>query len=72
MSQAAAILDYLRSGRELTPLEALDKFACFRLAARIEGLRAAGHAIDTRIETRNGKRYAAYRLAQPVQLDMLG
>lgn len=70
MTQTAAILDYLRGGRDLTPLEALDKFGCFRLAARIDDLRAAGHAIETRIETRNGKRFASYRLAGPRQRRM--
>ena len=55
VSQEAAILAWLREGRELTPLDALQQFGCFRAAARIESLRRQGHAIDTRIESRNGK-----------------
>ena len=35
-------------------------------------LRAAGHDIVTRIETRGGTRYASYRLAGPVQREMFG
>ena len=71
MTQTAAILAHLQT-RELTPLEALDLYGCFRLAARIDELRAAGHDIVTRIETRGGKRFASYRLAGPVQREMWG
>ncbi len=63
MSQESRILDYLKSGRLLTPIGALKLFGCFRLAARIAELRAAGHLIATNtIKTRSGKRIAAYVL----------
>jgi len=66
-SQADSIALYLESGHELTPLEALELFGCFRLAARIKDLRARGLPIETLDRERNGKRYAAYRLRTPVQ-----
>ena len=37
-SQAKRILDYLLEGNTITPIEALDKFNCFRLGARIKDI----------------------------------
>lgn len=62
MSQTARILAHLKSGRPLTPLEALRRFGSFRLGARICELREAGYRIRTRLVKRNGKRVAEYRL----------
>jgi hypothetical protein len=59
-SQAKVILDHLMEGGNLTALDALTKFGCFRLAARIHELRKEGHEIDEQIITHNGKRYASY------------
>jgi hypothetical protein len=65
MTQVEAILGYLRTGAELTPLDALQRFGCFRLAARINDLRKAGYPIVTRLQkTTTGKDIAAYRLEQ--------
>lgn len=62
MTQSAAILSALSSG-PLTPLDALDRFGCFRLAARIDELRQQGHQIDTfRRKLPSGKTVAEYRL----------
>ena len=47
MTQTQRILIYLKTGKSLTPLEALNKFGCFRLAARIADLRRDGHTIWT-------------------------
>ena len=58
---------FLESGHELTPIEALEMFGCFRLAARINDLRARGLPIETLDREANGKRFAAYRLRRPVQ-----
>lgn len=64
MSQNEQILAALRRG-PLTPLEALERFGCFRLAARCHDLRLQGHAISVeRAELPNGKRVARYRLAR--------
>lgn len=64
-SQGAQILSYLREGNSLTPLEALNKFGCFRLGARIWDLKREGHDIHTDLIEANGKRVASYRLRQP-------
>lgn len=61
-SQNEEILAWLQSGRSITPLEALEKFGCFRLGGRIHELRAAGHPIVTDMVTKNGKHFAEYRL----------
>jgi len=61
-SQAQEIYGYLSSGKSLTPLEALEKFGCFRLGARIYDLKQADHKIETVIVEKNGKRFASYKL----------
>ena len=64
-SQSAMILNFLENGGSLTPIEALEKFKCFRLAARINDLREAGHNINTEIfKDDNGKSYAVYSLTK--------
>ena len=63
-TQNEKILDYLKSGKKLTPLTALRKFGCFRLSARILDLRQAGNAIVTENVTRKGKTFAEYSLLQ--------
>jgi hypothetical protein len=62
MTQTQMVLDALRRG-PLTPLEALERFGCFRLAARVLELREQGHAIWVERHTLpNGKRVARYRM----------
>lgn len=61
-SQTEQILEALRQGRELTPLEALREFGCFRLGARIWDLTQAGYEIDSKLVHQNGKHYASYKL----------
>lgn len=62
-SQEQQILAYLMEGRTLTALEALDKFQCFRLGARVFDLRKAGHNIESRpYRTPEGKTVAQYTL----------
>jgi len=66
-SQNDMILDYLKSGKSITPLEALDKFGCMRLGARISDLRKRGHPIRSDNVVKNGKRYAKYSLVETKQ-----
>ena len=48
----------------ISPFVALEKYGCFRLAARIAELRRDGHNIKT-LQTKNGnKTYATYQLVQ--------
>ena len=64
LTQNQRILDYLKSGKTLTPLVALEKFGCFRLSARIFNLREQGNAIITNNITRKGKTFAEYSLME--------
>ena len=61
MTQKQAILTALKRRQRLTPLDALRRFGCFRLAARIADLRADGLNIVTSIK--NG--HAVYSLKPP-------
>ena len=60
MSQTEAIQEHLLQGGSLTPLDALYKFGCFRLSARIKNLRDAGMSIETEMITVDRKRVAKY------------
>jgi hypothetical protein len=61
MSQTTQIANYLNAGRKLTPIDALNKFGCFRLAARIADLRNDGMNIKTTIvKLKNNKQIAQY------------
>ena len=63
MSQNKQIADYLNKGKKLTTLDALTKFGCFRLAARISDLRNEGMNIKTKIvKLENKKQIAQYSL----------
>ncbi|BAQ90879.1 hypothetical protein [uncultured Mediterranean phage uvMED] len=64
LTQNQQILDYLKSGKKITPLTALKKFGCFRLSARIFNLKEEGHAIITNNVTRKGKTFAEYSLME--------
>jgi hypothetical protein len=70
MTQTDAIRSHLITRRVITPLDALNEYGCFRLAARIVELRREGLDIETVIEKRNGKRYARYILRG--QAEMFG
>lgn len=66
MSQVQSIANHLREGMSLTPMEALEKFGCFRLAARIKELRELGHLIEMKmIPTPGGARVAQYMATPP-------
>lgn len=60
--QTDLIRAHLEAGGEITPLEALDRFGCLRLAARIRDLRRDGLEIESMTGEANGKRFARYRL----------
>jgi hypothetical protein len=63
MSQTKQIAEYLNKGKKLTPIDALNKFGCFRLAARIAELRNDGmNIITTSIKLKNKKLVAQYSL----------
>ena len=62
VSQTAKILKHLQAGKPITPLIALRRYGCLRLAARIAELRK-DHSIVTHRAHRGGKTFAAYRMA---------
>ena len=62
-SQSAKVLYHLQNYGPLTAIEALELFACFRLAARINDLKEAGHDIQVELKRlKNGKKIAVYSL----------
>lgn len=61
-SQSARIIDYLATGRPLTPLVALRRFSTLRLGARILELKRQGHPITSRLVKRGEAHVAEYRL----------
>jgi len=60
MSQAKEILTALKGGERLTPLDALNRFGCMRLASRISALKQEGNTIYTRTIKDGKKSYAEY------------
>jgi len=62
MSQKEAILRHLKLYQQITAMDALNQYGCFRLAARIYDLRKDGHAIN---EDRHKDGYAVYRMEPP-------
>ena len=62
MSQCEDIKAHLQAGYSLTALEALQRFGCFRLAARIADLKKEGMHIDAVmvVDEDTGKVYARY------------
>ena len=69
MSQEKQILKYLKSHVGLTQAQAVEKFGCYRLSARIHDLREAGFKIEsiTRERTNrygNMSRFVEYRLCK--------
>lgn len=52
---------WLLRGYKITPLQALQKWGCMRLGARIHDLRQEGMRITTTRITVNGKTFAQYK-----------
>ena len=67
-SQNQQIRAHLESGKSITPIEALRKFNCLRLGARIHNLKQMGMAIHSKLVCRNGKHFAEYSLQAPSEL----
>lgn len=63
-TQKVQILEFMRAGNSITPLDALRKFSCMRLGARIYDLKQEGHVIRTLLvkDENSGARYARYAL----------
>ena len=63
-SQDDQVMDALLAGETITPMDALRRFGCFRLGARIHGLRRAGVPIDTQLIYEGRKHWASYTLGK--------
>lgn len=63
MTQTTQILKHLEK-RPITALEALKKYGCLRLAARINDLRRNGHNIVSTMMHFGDKKFAMYQLAR--------
>ena len=64
-SQNRMVAEHLMSVKSITPIEALNKYGCFRLGARIHDLKnKQGFNIETKTVESNGKRFAEYSLAK--------
>ena len=61
-AQNNQILKYLQTGKSLTPMDALQKFVCFRLGARIYDSQRDGHSIVSQMVDVGEKRVARYSL----------
>lgn len=67
MTQCDKILFHLQTIGSITPVEALDQYGCFRLAARVAELKAEGYLITSEIVSKKNRfgetvRFAKYRL----------
>jgi hypothetical protein len=63
-SQVKKILAWLMSGRDLTSLDALRLFGCFRLAARIKDLEKSGHVISRQMVYVGDKKVMNYWMSR--------
>ena len=62
-SQTDRILDYLLTGKSITPLEALDMFGTMRLGARIADIKARGYIVYSEfVTTPSQKKVKQYHL----------
>ena len=63
--QTDAIFSHLKHYGSITPQLALREYGCFRLAARVQELREAGHQVETVMTSKNVRgravRFAEYR-----------
>jgi hypothetical protein len=74
LSQTKKIKRHLLKGHSVTPIEALNKWGCFRLGARIYDLQRSPHYlnIESRMKLlRSGKRVSEYRMKIEQYLDFI-
>ena len=62
MSQEQDVVFHLHNVGGITPLDALDKYGCFRLSAIIHNLRNDGYRIQTKLIRKKRKFWAEYSL----------
>lgn len=62
MNQAEEILNYLKKGKKLTRLEALNMFGCMAANSRVSDLRKLGHNIKSEFIKVGEKTVAQYSM----------
>ena len=62
-SQLSRIKKHLLKGYGISPMYALNRFGCFRLAARISDLRDEGMIIKAEMVEYDDKKFARYTLS---------
>jgi len=63
LSQKQRILQWMLEGNTITPLEALNKFGCLRLGARIADIKEMGYLVQSRfVSTPTQKKVKQYYL----------
>lgn len=62
MSKKDQVLEYLKRGNSLTPLEALKMFGSFRLGAIVFELKKEGHNIVTTMVSNGESHFASYKI----------
>lgn len=60
LTQNQQILNHLLEGGNITQLEALMLFNCFRLASRINDLKREGHNIKSKMIYYDKKKFSVY------------
>ena len=61
-SQTEKIIQWLKLGHSITPIDALKMFGCFRLSGRIHELKSKGYDIKTNMIEMQDKKFAEYSL----------
>ena len=62
-TQTQNIIEYMQQGNAITPIEALNKFGCLRLGARIFDIKRLGYDVITHIkDVSDHKHVAEYSL----------
>jgi hypothetical protein len=64
-SQNKMILDHLKKHKCIMPMEALNLYGVYRLASRINDLRAGGHNIETKMQYLQPVKFAKYVYTKP-------
>lgn len=59
-TQCSDILNHLQTIGPISPLDALNRYGCFRLGARIFDLKRQGHMIFSRTVSKNKKTFSEY------------
>jgi hypothetical protein len=61
-SQVKLILAWMKSGKSITQMQALNLFGCMRLGARIFDISALGYEVKREFEHKNKKKWMKYWL----------